>query len=180
MVRKLSLTKKQRLNTNVAYLVGRDGFVLTSAERCQPDRRTCNDVVRHRSSMVRKLSLTKKQRLNTDVVYLVGRDGFVLTSAERCQPDRRTCNDVVRHRSSMVRKLSLTKKQRLNTNVVYLGGQGWIRTIEDIVDGFTVRCIWPLCNLPKTKNFSKTLQKNGAGERNRTFNLLITSQLLYH
>ena len=29
------------------------------------------------------------------------------------------------------------------------GGQGWIRTIEDIVDGFTVRCIWPLCNLPK-------------------------------
>ena len=41
------------------------------------------------------------------------------------------------------------------------GGQGWIRTIEDIVDGFTVRCIWPLCNLPKTrkiftlKNLSK-------------------------
>ena len=29
------------------------------------------------------------------------------------------------------------------------GGKGWIRTIEDIVDGFTVRCIWPLCNLPK-------------------------------
>ena len=51
------------------------------------------------------------------------------------------------------------------------GGQGWIRTIEDIVDGFTVRCIWPLCNLPII---------NGASERNRTFNLLITSQLLYH
>ena len=32
---------------------------------------------------------------------------------------------------------------------VYFGGKGWIRTIEDIVDGFTVRCIWPLCNLPK-------------------------------
>ena len=30
----------------------------------------------------------------------------------------------------------------------FFGGQGWIRTIEDIVDGFTVRCIWPLCNLP--------------------------------
>ena len=28
------------------------------------------------------------------------------------------------------------------------GGQGWIRTIEDEVDGFTVRCIWPLWNLP--------------------------------
>ena len=26
------------------------------------------------------------------------------------------------------------------------GGRGWIRTIEDEVDGFTVRCIWPLCN----------------------------------
>ena len=31
------------------------------------------------------------------------------------------------------------------------GGKGWIRTIEDWVDGFTVRCIWPLCNLPKNK-----------------------------
>ena len=31
------------------------------------------------------------------------------------------------------------------------GGQGWIRTIEDEVDGFTVRCIWPLCNLPSKK-----------------------------
>ena len=180
MVRRLSLTKKQRLNTDVVYLVGRDGFVLTSAERCQPDRRTCNDVVRHRSSMVRKLSLTKKQRLNTNVAYLVGRDGFVLTSVKLRQPDRRTCNDVVRHRSSMVRKLSLTKKTTPKHRRCLSGGQGWIRTIEDIVDGFTVRCIWPLCNLPKTKNFSKTLQKNGAGERNRTFNLLITSQLLYH
>ena len=28
------------------------------------------------------------------------------------------------------------------------GGQGWIRTIEVVDDGFTVRCIWPLCNLP--------------------------------
>ena len=40
-----------------------------------------------------------------------------------------------------------------------IGGQGWIRTIEDIVDGFTVRCIWPLCNLPKslkTKSYFST------------------------
>ncbi len=48
------------------------------------------------------------------------------------------------------------------------GGKRWIRTTEDEVDGFTVRCIWPLCNLP-----------NGASEGNRTPNLLITSQLLY-
>ena len=48
------------------------------------------------------------------------------------------------------------------------GGKRWILTTEDEVDGFTVRCIWPLCNLP-----------NGASEGNRTPNLLITSQLLY-
>ena len=65
--------------------------------------------------------------------------------------------------------------------MVYLlfGGQGWIRTIEDEVDGFTVRCIWPLCNLPiNLKHLNRCFF--GAGERNRTFNLLITSQLLYH
>ena len=27
------------------------------------------------------------------------------------------------------------------------GGKWWIRTTEDVVDGFTVRCIWPLCKL---------------------------------
>ena len=52
--------------------------------------------------------------------------------------------------------------------IMYYGGKRWIRTTEDEVDGFTVRCIWPLCNLP-----------NGASEGNRTPNLLITSQLLY-
>ena len=31
-------------------------------------------------------------------------------------------------------------------NHTIYGGRGWIRTIEDEVDGFTVRCIWPLCN----------------------------------
>ena len=110
MVRRLSLTKKQRPNTDVVYLVGRDGFVLTSAKRCQPDRRTCNDVVRHRSSMVRKLSLTKNNAQTQTLLILVGRDGFVLTSVKLRQPDRRARGDAVRHRSSMVRKLSLTKK----------------------------------------------------------------------
>ena len=38
------------------------------------------------------------------------------------------------------------------------GGKRWIRTTEDEVDGFTVRCIWPLCNLPKSKpNFCHTI-----------------------
>ncbi len=31
----------------------------------------------------------------------------------------------------------------------------WIRTTEDEVDGFTVRCIWPLCNPPKINLFYK-------------------------
>ena len=50
------------------------------------------------------------------------------------------------------------------------GGQGWIRTTEVRDNRFTVCSIWPLWNLPKTKN--------GAGDRNRTYNLLITNQLL--
>ena len=32
---------------------------------------------------------------------------------------------------------------------LFFGGRGWIRTIEVWDDGFTVRCIWPLCNPPK-------------------------------
>ena len=54
------------------------------------------------------------------------------------------------------------------------GGQGWIRTTE-VVDGrFTVCSLWPLGNLPIL-----SLQKNGAGGRTRTPDLLITNQLLY-
>ena len=33
--------------------------------------------------------------------------------------------------------------------LLLFGGRGWIRTTEDIVDGFTVRSIWPLWNSPK-------------------------------
>ena len=50
----------------------------------------------------------------------------------------------------------------------FCGGQGWIRTTE-VGDGrFTVCSLWPLGNLPVY----------GAGDWNRTHNLLITSQLL--
>ena len=77
----------------------------------------------------------------------------------------------------------MPNKTKKNTTICgvffFYGGQGWIRTTEDEVDGFTVRCIWPLCNLPiKFKHPLRCFF--GAGERNRTFNLLITSQLLYH
>lgn len=51
-----------------------------------------------------------------------------------------------------------------------IGGQGWIRTIEDRVGRFTVCSLWPLGNLP--------ILTCGAGDRNRTNNLLITNQLL--
>ena len=50
------------------------------------------------------------------------------------------------------------------------GGQGWIRTIE-VCDGrFTVCSLWPLGN---------PTGLDGADYRNRTGDLLITSQLLY-
>ena len=38
------------------------------------------------------------------------------------------------------------------------GGKRWIRTTEDEVDGFTVRCIWPLCNLPKKMELVKGIE----------------------
>ena len=50
------------------------------------------------------------------------------------------------------------------------GGWGWIRTIE-VCDGrFTVCSLWPLGN---------PTGLDGADYRNRTGDLLITSQLLY-
>ena len=52
---------------------------------------------------------------------------------------------------------------------LYIGGGRWIRTIESWANRFTVCPLWPLGN-------SST---NGAGNRNWTHNLLITSQLLY-
>ena len=48
------------------------------------------------------------------------------------------------------------------------GGGRWIRTIEVSDNRFTVCPLWPLGN-------SSLI---GAGNRNRTYNLLITSQLL--
>ena len=47
----------------------------------------------------------------------------------------------------LLKKIAIISIIKTNSDLNY-GGQGWIRTIEDEVDGFTVRCIWPLCNLP--------------------------------
>jgi hypothetical protein len=52
---------------------------------------------------------------------------------------------------------------------IFFGGGRWIRTIEIADNRFTVCPLWPLGN-------SSII---GAGNRNRTYNLLITSQLLY-
>ena len=64
-------------------------------------------------------------------------------------------------------------------NCPFFGGRWWIRTTEVGDVRFTVWCIWPLCNppvlsfLPRRDGVS-----NGAGDWNRTHNLLITNQLL--
>ena len=50
-----------------------------------------------------------------------------------------------------------------------VGGGWWIRTTESDANRFTVCPLWPL---GKSSMF-------GAGNRTRTYNLLITSQLLY-
>ena len=53
--------------------------------------------------------------------------------------------------------------------VEFFGGERWIRTIEVGDNRFTVCPLWPLGNLPIFI---------GAGDWNRTHNLLITNQLL--
>ena len=54
---------------------------------------------------------------------------------------------------------------------IIIGGGWWIRTTESNANRFTVCPLWPL---GKSSVFLY-----GAGDRNRTYNLLITSQLLY-
>ena len=52
-----------------------------------------------------------------------------------------------------------------------VGGGWWIRTTESDANRFTVCPLWPL---------GKSSIFIGAGDRSRTYNLLITSQLLCH
>ena len=69
--------------------------------------------------------------------------------------------------------------------VLFFGGRGWIRTTE-VSDGrFTVCSLWPLGN-SSLLSFGvahsvsqRAFHRNGAGERTRTPDLLITNQLLY-
>ena len=58
---------------------------------------------------------------------------------------------------------------RILVSLYLVGGGWWIRTTESDANRFTVCPLWPLGNSPMY----------GAGNRNRTYNLLITSQLLY-
>ena len=78
---------------------------------------------------------------------------------------------VVRHakRVGCLRKQpkSTQKKKNRAKSTDFRGGEGWIRTTEVTDNRFTVCSLWPLGNL-----------SIGAGDRNRTNNLLITNQLL--
>ena len=58
----------------------------------------------------------------------------------------------------------------------FVGGGWWIRTTEIVDNRFTVCPLWPLGK--SSVLYIYTFY--GAGGRNRTDNLLITSQLLYH
>ena len=57
------------------------------------------------------------------------------------------------------------------------GGGWWIRTTEVSDNRFTVCPLWPLGKSPKLTALNAV---DGAGERSRTINLLITNQLLCH
>lgn len=61
----------------------------------------------------------------------------------------------------------LYNEKSTSSDVLFRGGEGWIRTTEVTDNRFTVCSLWPLGNL-----------SIGAGDRNRTNNLLITNQLL--
>ena len=67
------------------------------------------------------------------------------------------------------RRLFIKKVVASDYSLRQLGGGGWIRTTEITDNRFTVCPLWPLGNSSIC----------GAGNRNRTYNLLITSQLLY-
>ena len=46
-----------------------------------------------------------------------------------------------------IQPLTQTKSPSKRMSLLF-GGKWWIRTTEGGADGFTVRCIWPLCKLP--------------------------------
>ena len=64
----------------------------------------------------------------------------------------------------------MQQKERADFHQLVLGGGRWIRTTEVTDNRFTVCPLWPLGK-------SSVI---GAGDRSRTYNLLITSQLLCH
>ena len=75
---------------------------------------------------------------------------------------------------------TLPNKNALHSPTLYMafGGRGWIRTTESWAGRFTVCSLWPLGN-PSADIWFFAELLSGAGEGTWTFNLLITSQLLY-
>ena len=49
----------------------------------------------------------------------------------------------------------------------HLVGRSGFEPLKTKVDGFTVRCIWPLCNLPKNKLAKKPIWCRGAESNHR-------------
>ena len=63
---------------------------------------------------------------------------------------------------------------------LFVGGGRWIRTTEVSDNRFTVCPLWPLGNSPMYSIGRGAECASGAGGRIRTYNLLITNQLLCH
>ena len=79
-------------------------------------------------------------------------------------------------RQSCLRK---TARKKAPHQKCFSGGGRWIRTTEVRDNRFTVCPLWPLGNSPVFYCiFQSKKALNGAGEGNRTPNLLITNQLL--
>ena len=88
-----------------------------------------------------------------------------LRSAPKGGSARKACGCFLKKKQP--KSTLLYHEKSTSCDVLFRGGEGWIRTTEVTDNRFTVCSLWPLGNL-----------SIGAGDRNRTNNLLITNQLL--
>ena len=108
---------------------------------------------------------------------------FIRSSpATPARPRRRAGNGASarRARRAPCRQPVRQKEKAGHSEVTGLfGGGGWIRTTEGGANRFTVCPLWPLGNSSLfIWLLNMRTKSSGAGERNRTINLLITNQLL--
>ena len=108
---------------------------------------------------------------------------FIRSSpATPARPRRRAGNGASarRARRAPCRQPVRQKEKAGHSEVTGLfGGGGWIRTTEGGANRFTVCPLWPLGNSSLfIWLLNASTKSSGAGERNRTINLLITNQLL--